>query len=1030
MVNKAISILTSSLFTILAFTSPVLSLDQPQLVKDINALPQTPDYGPGKVIGTKLVFAKFDEQFGYEPFVMDLTNGSTTLLKDIQPGTDGAGFSEPAVISGSKIVFVSCNTDFGCEPWVTDGTPAGTQLLKDIISGPSGSNPTGFSSTANGHVFFIASTDANGYEPWITDGTTLNTSQIADLNPGSAGSNPNSIKSSMDFVFFSADNGTSGFEPYYYNAMTGSIISLGDINPGNNGSNPYEFSFSGIVLFFSADNGTSGYEPYVSNGVAGNFTSLGDLSPGNLGSNPYNFALVGGQVLFVTQDSSTFVPALWKTNGTAVGTTKVVDLPLFADGQSFAVLGSQYIFTVGSGTQLWVSTGTAPSTKEIVDIIPSSLNSPQISDLKQVGTHVTFFATTPDQGREPWTTDGTAVGTTIIRNMVSGDFPSNPQFLDNNGGNVYFGSFSGSLASLDYGIFATDGAINNVNLKGSLPPSAATSGSSINNMTSFGAKIFFTATDGVFGNEPWISDGTEAGTFILKDLEPGYSSSSVSTPISTLNRVFFKLSNSISGSELYSTDSTSAGTSLLSDIEAGSSSSSPTLFTGGALSNNLFFSASKTGFGRELYKSDGTSGGTGLAAELRAGATSGVGTNAGIVVGSTIYFGGSLNNTTGTELLKSDGSLAGTSLVKDIRSGASASTPRDFVAFGSRILFTADTGSGVGGTGRELWISDGTDAGTTIVKDIRTGTSSVTISHLTVLGALAFFSASDGVNGTELWRTDGTDAGTFMVADLNAGSGSSSPNNVTVFGNKIVFTATTSTTGRELWISDGTPAGTVLVVDLKPGSSSGLSSTAGTLAVLDPFIFFRGTTDASGSELWASNGTAAGTFQVTDIKPGVTGSSIADLLPLNGTLFFTANHPTAGNELFKLVVDKCLSDVSKLEPGICGCGVADVDVNANGQADCLDAPPGFIPVVPKIKLGKNSLVTLTAEPVAGATSYEFVLTYKEGKKTKTLKYKSATLVVKKRIKRIRRGTVVTYKVRAIIGNTFTAFSKAKKFKMK
>jgi len=157
---------------------------------------------------------------------------------------------------------------------------------------------------------------------------------------------------------------------------------------------------------------------------------------------------------------------------------------------------------------------------------------------------------------------------------------------------------------------------------------------------------------------------------------------------------------------------------------------------------------------------------------------------------------------------------------------------------------------------------------------------------------------------------------------------------------------------------------------------------------------------------------------------------VGDLFPLSGVLYFTANHPTAGNELFKLVVDKCLSDSSKLEPGICGCGVSDGDSNGNGQVDCLDPAADFVPPPPSAKIGKKSVVTLNAAAVSGATFYEFALKYKDGKKKRTLTFRSNTLSIKKRLKKIKRGTVVTYQVRAIIGNAFTAFSKAKKFKMK
>ncbi|MDX1488869.1 MAG: hypothetical protein R3268_11750, partial [Acidiferrobacterales bacterium] len=78
--------------------------------------------------------------------------------------------------------------------------------------------------------------------------------------------------------------------------------------------------------------------------------------------------------------------------------------------------------------------------------------------------------------------------------------------------------------------------------------------------------------------------------------------------------------------------------------------------------------------------------------------------------------------------------------------------------------FSASDGNGV--NGRELWMSDGTNAGTVLVKDIRSGGGSSNPANLTVFNGALYFSADDGVNGRELWKSDGTDAGTVSVKDI------------------------------------------------------------------------------------------------------------------------------------------------------------------------------------------------------------------------------------------------------------------------
>ena len=81
--------------------------------------------------------------------------------------------------------------------------------------------------------------------------------------------------------------------------------------------------------------------------------------------------------------------------------------------------------------------------------------------------------------------------------------------------------------------------------------------------------------------------------------------------------------------------------------------------------------------------------------------------------------------------------------------------------------------------------------------------------------------ATDGSSGRELWKTDGTAAGTVRVADIIPGQDGSWPSHLTSVGSTLFFFADDGTSGRELWKSDGTAAGTVLVADIRPGGSSG-----------------------------------------------------------------------------------------------------------------------------------------------------------------------------------------------------------------
>jgi ELWxxDGT repeat protein len=201
------------------------------------------------------------------------------------------------------------------------------------------------------------------------------------------------------------------------------------------------------------------------------------------------------------------------------------------------------------------------------------------------------------------------------------------------------------------------------------------------------------------------------------------------------------------------------------------------------------------------------------------------------------------------------------------------------------LVFTADDGT----NGRELWKSDGTAAGTTLVRDIRPGGSAYPSEFTSVNGTL-FFTADDGTNGRQLWRSDGTAAGTLRLSAFALAPGNLASVNGTLF-----FTATDATHGTELWKSDGTATGIALVKDIYPGGiydeyggwHGPFSSSPGNLTNVNGTLFFSAS-DSSGRGLWKSDGTAAGTVQVKGINSyyEVAFTWPREVTNINGTLFF------------------------------------------------------------------------------------------------------------------------------------------------
>ena len=163
-------------------------------------------------------------------------------------------------------------------------------------------------------------------------------------------------------------------------------------------------------------------------------------------------------------------------------------------------------------------------------------------------------------------------------------------------------------------------------------------------------------------------------------------------------------------------------------------------------------------------------------------------------------------------------------LLRDIYPGSNSSNPIDFVNANGTLFFTAT--DDVHGT--ELWKSDGTQAGTVLVKDIKLGRSSSVgfSSNLTNINGTVFFIAEDSIHGRELWKSDGTEAGTVLVKDIKLGdsfdpflSSSLIRRLVDVNGTLFFKVDRGSQMTQELWKSDGTEAGTIKVKDISQGFS-------------------------------------------------------------------------------------------------------------------------------------------------------------------------------------------------------------------
>lgn len=655
--------------------------------------------------------------------------------------------------------------------WVTDGTTNGTRLVKDIEPGSGSSSPASFYHPPSSHyIFFNATTSSEGKELWVTDGTESGTHMI-----------------------------TKGFEP------------------GSIGSSPFVYLAHADKVYYAVTTTLDGRELYVSDGTHAGTYMLKEHSTGNVGISSINILASGSDVYFSLYGPPTYTSALYKTDGTTAGTTLLVNKDSSGNDLSdpmeldFMFNGHiLYYFYDNSGGYELHSTGlTNATTGMIGDLYPGFMSSYATAQNQLVVNGralVTVSSDTSGVSTGYYLTDGTSAGTNKITQSIT-----TSTILGLIGTKLLY---RGCINGYDCELYSSQGVSGDATLLKDFYPGStngnANSGSPIL-LAQIGNKMFFTATSDTEGLELWVTDGTSAGTVLLKDINPGSSSSAPANAVVMGSNLIFTAKSPTSGEEIWITDGTPAGTVIYKDLIPGSGSSGPKNLV--ALNaTQLFFTAynSLSGF-------------------------------ASVFISDTSNY-----NTTGiphamTESLNSE--------------------TKNLVEFNGLVYFDAQDSS----VGIRLWVTNGTTNGTTKITDLYPLSSCTDITQLTVYNGSLFFAATTEANGSELQISDGTTAGTTLLKDLNGTSTGSSPGLlVKTDTGKMFFGATHDSVnyGAELYATDGTAAGTGMVKDISPGSNGsivqGLSAMPGSnLVIFYSFIL---------NNFWISDGTSAGTTAITGLS--------------------------------------------------------------------------------------------------------------------------------------------------------------------
>ncbi len=787
---------------------------------------------------------------------------------------------------GSKIFFTSDDNVHGRELFVTDGTLAGTKMVKDI--NPDGNGVEGGENSTianvNGTLYFTANDGIHGKELWKSDGTEAGTVMVKDINPGSSGSYPERSTNLNGTLLFTANDGTNGIELWKSDGLAAGTVMVKDIAPTYTTDYPVsvytDFAVLGSTAYFGADDGTNGVELWKSDGTAAGTVMVQDMFPGSAGSYPDPKVAAGAVWFRISEPANSSNFHLWKYDGTTL--TDVVTFPDGGiDNDFYALDGSKVLFRA--------------------------------------------FDRVAENGWELWVTDGTGGGTQLVKDINATDKyqGSDPGNFIKMGDKVYFTASDGVNGMA---LWVTNGTSIGTTMVKDVAANTTYYDPKIQYLTVVGDTLYFRANDDpnnnydaptprgavssndaatVYGEELWKSNGTTDGTVLVKDINTESEDRPRGSDIDAGNSAFQVLGTSLyffaddgevdgSGDFLWTSDGTAIGTVKFADISI-VDRGSDTKLAGILGSKALFFA--EDGDRGALYATDGTQGGT---TRLVAASSS---QNV-VIVGTKAYFTG-YDDTNGWGLWETDGTASGTKLVKDVAVGSledSFPGPYGLTAAGSQLYFFANDGT----NGRELWTSDGTTPNTKMVEDINPGLPGQSfggsdLDRLGVLGDKVYFKAEDGTNGSELWVSDGTAAGTSMLKDIDPGVNgpseapcygvcSSEPTEITTVGSTLFFRAYTSATGSELWKTNGTEAGTVLVKDIRPGDDDCAcpvdypwGSQPFRLTEMGGKLYFTANDGSGGFQLWTSDGIEAGTTLVKSVAGGYLYSL---MVVANGRLFF------------------------------------------------------------------------------------------------------------------------------------------------
>lgn len=349
------------------------------------------------------------------------------------------------------------------------------------------SNPQGaieLPTVMGNKLFFVCTSPTTGKELWVTDGTPEGCQLVKDIFTSTGSSNPHDLMVVGNVLFFWANDGVNGDKLWMTDGTEPGTKLVTDQSPNGYATTPNKRKVGGRLII-STTAGT-GLQYLFSVDQQGMVTKLSPVAQGNTPLVDFN-----NRLLFFQKNDSVFLFNESFTSKTLLKTGLRMYFP--SNEPIGCILGNKYVFTGSQGNtnfEPWVTDGTPAGTMMLSDIAPSS--SSLTSAYYVFNGKAYFTVNTGPVGSELYATDGTTGGTYLVKNIN----------LQNNG----------------------------------------VTGSSPHSFTAVGDSLYFLANDGFFGEELYVTTGTEASTRRLTDLRLGTSSGNISQMTSFQGRLYFQTS--------------------------------------------------------------------------------------------------------------------------------------------------------------------------------------------------------------------------------------------------------------------------------------------------------------------------------------------------------------------------------------------------------------------------------------------------------------------------------------------------------